>query len=64
MTPHRFGRLRRHYVECLRDRGLPLAVQREMQAAVPGAHIHALDTGHSPFFSAPEAVAELLLNIR
>ena len=64
ITPHRFGRLPRHYVECLRDRGLPLAVQREMQAAVPGAQVHQLDTGHSPFLSAPEEVAEILLNIR
>ncbi|TSJ61635.1 alpha/beta fold hydrolase [Starkeya sp. 3C] len=64
ITPRRFGRLPRHYVECLQDRGLPLAVQREMQAAVPGAQVHQLDTGHSPFLSAPEEVAEILLNIR
>ncbi|MBS9476551.1 alpha/beta fold hydrolase [Ancylobacter radicis] len=62
-TLHRFGRLPRHYIECLQDRGLPLAVQREMQAAVPGAHLHQLDTGHSPFLSAPESVADILMEI-
>lgn len=59
-TSGRYGRLPRHYIECLEDRGLPLAVQREMQAAVPGAVVHQLRTGHSPFLSAPEAVAEIL----
>lgn len=63
ITPHRFGRLPRHYIECLQDRGLPLAVQRDMQAAVPGAKVHQLATGHSPFLSAPEEVAEVLLGI-
>lgn len=63
ITPQRYGKLRRHYIECLEDRGLPLSVQREMQAAVPGAHLHQLGTGHSPFLSAPEDVANILLDI-
>lgn len=63
ITPHRFGRLPRHYVECLEDRGLPLAVQRLMQEAVPGARVHQLATGHSPFLSAPQDVADILLKV-
>ncbi|MFT0859853.1 alpha/beta fold hydrolase [Ancylobacter sp. G4_0304] len=63
ITPERYGTLPRHYIECLEDRGLPLAVQREMQAAVPGATVHQLRTGHSPFFSAPRDVADILLKI-
>jgi len=62
-TANGFGSLPRHYIECLKDRGLPLAVQREMQAAVPGSKVHQLDTGHSPFFSAPEGLARILLSI-
>lgn len=60
ITPHRYGVLKRHYIECLQDRALPLGLQREMQAAVPGAMVHQLDSGHSPFFSMPDNVADLL----
>lgn len=63
ITPERYGKLPRHYIECLEDRGLPLPVQREMQAAVPGAIVHQLKTGHSPFFSAPQDLADILLGI-
>ncbi|GAB4067483.1 alpha/beta hydrolase [Ancylobacter sonchi] len=60
VTPGRYGQLERHYVECLQDCALPLPVQREMQAAVPGATVHQLDAGHSPFLSMPDEVADLL----
>lgn len=63
ITSGRYGKLPRHYIECSEDRGLPLAVQREMQAAVPGATVHQLKTGHSPFLSAPDKVAEILMSI-
>jgi len=63
ITEGRYGSLPRHYIECLEDHGLPLAVQRDMQAAVPGARVHQLHTGHSPFFSAPEAVAKILMGV-
>ncbi|MFK8250960.1 alpha/beta fold hydrolase [Ancylobacter terrae] len=63
ITPARYGQLPRHYIECLRDRALPLGLQRLMQADVPGAAVHALDAGHSPFFSAPEALADILMDI-
>jgi pimeloyl-ACP methyl ester carboxylesterase len=59
-TTARFGRVPRAYVECLRDRALPLARQREMQAATPCRTVVAIDTGHSPFFAAPRALAEHL----
>lgn len=63
VTAHRYGVLERHYIECREDRALPLPVQREMQAAVPGAIVHGLDAGHCPFFSQPDTLAELLDSI-
>lgn len=59
-TAGRFGRVPRAYIECRQDRALPLARQRAMQAARPCDHVAALDAGHSPFFSVPEALAECL----
>jgi pimeloyl-ACP methyl ester carboxylesterase len=61
MTPAGFGRIPRTYVETLQDRTIPLALQRQFQAKVPGAVVRTLDSSHSPFFSRPREVAELIL---
>ena len=49
-----------HYVTCTRDRTIPPAQQRTMAETLPGATLHEIDTGHSPFFAAPGALADLL----
>lgn len=56
-----FGRVPRVYIECLRDQAIPLAVQRRMAVAQPCRHVFSLDTSHSPFFSAPAALAAHIL---
>jgi pimeloyl-ACP methyl ester carboxylesterase len=61
ITPKRFGSVRRAYIECLRDRALPLAFQREMQRQMPCAPVLSIDTDHSPFFSAPDLLAQHLI---
>ncbi len=54
-----FGTVPRLYVECLQDRAVPIETQRAMVAAQP-TPVVSLDTGHSPFFAAPEALARTL----
>ena len=49
-----------HYVVCARDAVIPPEQQRAMAAELPGAAVHELDTGHSPFFAAPVRLAALL----
>lgn len=61
LTPDRFGRLPRTYVECTEDRTIPLASQRRMQQLVPGARVETLWADHSPFLSRPEALSAILL---
>jgi pimeloyl-ACP methyl ester carboxylesterase len=61
VTPQRFGSVRRVYIECLRDRALLLALQREMQRRLPCQAVRSMDTDHSPFFSAPDALVEHLI---
>ena len=56
----RFGTVPRAYIECTDDKAVPLATQRAMQAATPCAITVALDADHSPFFSAPAALAAAL----
>ena len=60
-APPETSGVRRVYIECLRDAAIPIDEQRRMQADVPGAEIVTLDASHSPFFSMPEWVAEVLL---
>jgi hypothetical protein len=50
----------RVYIECLRDRAIPPALQRQMHSASPCQRLLALDTDHSPFFSKPDELAALL----
>jgi pimeloyl-ACP methyl ester carboxylesterase len=63
ISPERFGRVPRDYVETTRDRAVTLDAQRRMQAALPCARVFTLDTDHSAFLSQPEALARILISI-
>ncbi|MCZ7568769.1 MAG: alpha/beta fold hydrolase [Ardenticatenaceae bacterium] len=58
-----FGRIPRVYIECLRDQTIGLSLQKQMNTATPCQMVLSLDTGHSPFFSAPEALAAHLVTV-
>ena len=62
-TQERFGRVPRYYIECLRDRVVPIALQGAMRADLPFDGVYSLDTDHAPFFSAPEELATILRGI-
>jgi len=62
-TAARYGRVKRAYIECTQDNAIPIALQRTMQEALPCKPVVTLDTDHSPFFSAPEALCKALLEI-
>lgn len=49
------------YVVCNQDRAIMPALQRLMAQRSP-AVVHELDTGHSPFYSMPQDVMQILLN--
>jgi pimeloyl-ACP methyl ester carboxylesterase len=55
-----WGRMPRAYIECTDDRQISLAQQRLMQAAAPCDPVIQIDSDHSPFLSAPEALAAAL----
>jgi pimeloyl-ACP methyl ester carboxylesterase len=60
LTPERFGRVPRVYVEALQDNSVKLPFQRLMQALTPGALRLTLDSGHVPQFSQPQVLTERL----
>jgi pimeloyl-ACP methyl ester carboxylesterase len=62
ISAEKFGRIRRVYIECLQDRAVSLAVQRRMYEETP-CHVMSLDTGHSPFFSAPGELVHRLTSV-
>jgi hypothetical protein len=63
ITDKNYGRVRRVYIETLRDRAIPNAHQRQMYSRSPCERVFSLDTDHSPFFSAPTQLAEQLTSI-
>lgn len=61
LTPQRFGRIPRLYVQALRDRSVTLPLQKLMCERLPGATIRTIDTGHAPHVVAPEALLDIVL---
>ncbi len=62
-TAEHWGRIPRYYIECARDRAITLKLQREMQKHSPCRQTFSIDSDHSPFLSAPEQLADILLRI-
>jgi pimeloyl-ACP methyl ester carboxylesterase len=60
LSEARFGSIKRDYIVCEQDRAISAGHQREMLKAVPCERVAALDTSHSPFFSAPGKLADIL----
>ena len=63
LSDGRFGRIPRIYIECSEDRALCHEFQKIMINAYPGTETYTLASGHSPFFSMPVKLAEILLSI-
>ena len=63
VTEGNFGRVPRVYIECLRDRAIPPALQKRMYTAMACRQVISMDTSHSPFFSAPQALVDHLLGL-
>jgi hypothetical protein len=63
ITPEKFGRVPRTYIECTLDRAITIGAQRRMHAALPCDTVHTLTTDHSPFLSKPTELAGLLAGL-
>lgn len=55
-----FGRVPRVYIECAFDNAVAPERAREMYTALPCDEVITMQTGHSPFLSAPEELARCL----
>ena len=64
ISENRYGHITRFYIECLQDKVISLDAQRAMYHALPCQRVISMNTSHSPFFSAPEELAEHLTSLR
>ena len=63
LTEENFGRIPKIYIECLKDKAVSPSMQKKMYTATPCQKIISLNTSHSPFFSAPQELADQLVSI-
>jgi len=62
LTDENFGRVPRIYIECTEDRAVTPFIQRKMYSETPCEKVYSLPTSHSPFFSKPKELTEILLS--
>ena len=62
-TDENFGQVPRVYISCSGDKAISPSIQENLYTALPCEKVISLDTSHSPFFSAPEELADHLLSI-
>lgn len=58
-----FGRIPRAYIEATHDQAITLEHQRAMQRLFPCDRVITLESDHSPFYSARDALAEALVGL-
>jgi pimeloyl-ACP methyl ester carboxylesterase len=63
LTQGRWGSVPRYYVFTHEDRTIPIAMQQAMERAAPCARIFDLPSGHSPFYTHPRDLADILCAI-
>lgn len=60
LTEEKFGKTPKSYIECRKDFSISIELQRFMHSRWPCA-VYGLETGHAPFYSAPEQLAHTLI---
>lgn len=63
LTEERFGTVPRYYIECTEDRAVTPFIQRKMYEEMPCSKVYSMKTSHSPFFSKPAELTEILCEI-
>ena len=59
-----YGSVRRFYIQTLEDNAVPVSLQESMINSSPPEHVFRLKgADHSPFFSRPQALHKLLVEI-
>jgi pimeloyl-ACP methyl ester carboxylesterase len=60
LTDKNFGRVPKVYIECTQDRAVTPYMQRRMYTELPCNKVYTMEASHSPFFSMPQELADIL----
>ena len=63
LTAEKFGALPKMYIECTRDKTIPIGAQRAMLRAAKISDVVSLQSAHSPFMSMPDQLADILKSL-
>jgi pimeloyl-ACP methyl ester carboxylesterase len=63
LTDANYGSVPRYYIECTEDRAITPWLQEKMLAEMPCLEVYKLPSGHSPFFSMPDKLTDIILKI-
>lgn len=63
LTENNYGRVPRFYIECTEDKAVTPFIQRKMYMETPCTKVYSMATSHSPFFSRPVELTEILHDI-
>lgn len=63
ITDKNYGSVRRFYIELTEDRAITPPLQQKMYREMPCEKVYKMATSHSPFFSKPQELVEILLEI-
>jgi hypothetical protein len=63
LSEENFGRVSKVYIECTEDRAVTPFIQQKMYTETPCEKVYQLATSHSPFFSKPAALVNILLDL-
>ena len=60
LSEENFGSVPRVYIECTEDRAVTPFIQRKMYTEMPCEKVFSMPTSHSPFFSRPKELVDIL----
>lgn len=63
LTEENYGSIPRVYIECTEDRAVTPFIQRKMYTEMPCEKIYSIAASHSPFFSKPKELVDILLDV-
>lgn len=63
LTEENFGSVPRYYIECTKDRAVTLYIQKIMYTETPCKKVYSIAASHSPFFSKPKELVDIICEI-
>ena len=63
LTEKNYGSIPKYYIECTEDKAVTPFIQRKMYTETPCEKVYSLPSSHSPFFSRPQELTDILCEI-